>query len=169
MIKHPSFDANILPSTGFEPLLGNHQDPNPLAACWFGYPEKINALESFRHWTWNLEVDQCFISLFMMFSCLSRLNHHFSLPHTHTHWTKPLSLCHWAHWLTFSPFHSMLRRCFPSTTAYSCWGYTSFSDKTIWGFPQIGVPLNHSFKLDFPWSTNQFRVPPIYGAPHINQ
>ena len=39
---------------------------------------------------------------------------------------------------------------------------------SIWGFPEIGVPPNHLFFVDFSWTRHLFWATPIYGNIHMN-
>ena len=41
--------------------------------------------------------------------------------------------------------------------------------RSIWGFPQIGVPLNHPFEQDFPWiKPSILKIPHLWKPPFID-
>ena len=126
-MKHPSSNAIILPSTGFEPLFGNHQDPN-LSPCsllvWL--PRKIKALESLEssHFTLELEIfrytnapypNLCFFWVIRVELSISPQDTHF----TNDHWANCL-----AHPTWFSlVFHQQM-------TSFLLGFSSSFSEKT---------------------------------------
>ena len=46
------------------------------------------------------------------------------------------------------------------------WVYDRYK-KAIWGFPEIGKPLNHLILMVFPIRNQSFLSTPIYGKPHM--